>query len=63
MLKDVKLTYEEFLRLLAQIEAIVKLRPLNPLSSDPNDHKSLTTSHLLNFNNRPPERKWNCYNI
>ncbi|XP_017477458.1 PREDICTED: uncharacterized protein LOC108367367 [Rhagoletis zephyria] len=39
--------YEQFLTLLAQIEAILNSRPLYPLSDDPLDVQALTPGHFL----------------
>ncbi|XP_036346838.1 uncharacterized protein LOC118756166 [Rhagoletis pomonella] len=41
------LEYEQFLTLLAQIEAILNSRPLYPLSDDPLDVQALTPGHFL----------------
>ncbi|XP_061719287.1 uncharacterized protein LOC133526611 [Cydia pomonella] len=42
-----RLTYEEFSTILAQVEALLNLRPLTPLSTDPNDLSALTPGHFL----------------
>ncbi|XP_043494148.1 uncharacterized protein LOC122519050 [Polistes fuscatus] len=44
---DTLLTYEEASMLLAQIEAILNSRPLEPLSDDPEDTTALTPDHFL----------------
>ncbi|XP_029158737.1 uncharacterized protein LOC114931013, partial [Nylanderia fulva] len=44
---DATLTYEEMTTLLAQIEACLNSRPLQPLSDDPEDVAALTPGHFL----------------
>ncbi|XP_076686078.1 uncharacterized protein LOC143378149, partial [Andrena cerasifolii] len=44
---DQHLTYEEMTTLLAQIEACLNSRPLQPLSDDPGDVTALTPGHFL----------------
>lgn len=41
------LTFEQFLTLLVTIEGILNSRPLCPMSSNPNDYRSLTPAHFL----------------
>ncbi|GFT33024.1 DUF5641 domain-containing protein [Trichonephila clavipes] len=45
---NARLTYEELSTALAQIEAVLKSRPISPLSSDPNDYQDLTPGHFFN---------------
>lgn len=47
MVRETRLTYEEFSTLLTQIEAIINSRPIIPLSEDPDDLSYLTPSHFL----------------
>lgn len=41
------LSYEEFLTLVVQIEAVLNSRPLCPLSNDPKDMSAITPAHFL----------------
>ncbi|GFV89526.1 uncharacterized protein TNCV_4153411 [Trichonephila clavipes] len=45
--KSAIMNFEELTTLMAQIEAVLNLRPLSPLSSDPNDLSPLTPGHFL----------------
>ncbi|XP_052849040.1 uncharacterized protein LOC128260260 [Drosophila gunungcola] len=42
------LTYEELQTIAIEAEAILKSRPMAPLSEDPNDGEALSPAHLLN---------------
>ncbi|GFX40076.1 integrase catalytic domain-containing protein [Trichonephila clavipes] len=44
---NIRLTYEEFLNVIVQIEGMLNSRPLVPLSSDLDDLNVLTPSHFL----------------
>ncbi|XP_046145476.1 uncharacterized protein LOC123988776 [Osmia bicornis bicornis] len=44
---DALLTFEESITLLAQIEAILNSRPVEPLSDDPDDISALSPGHFL----------------
>lgn len=44
---ETPLTYEELSTLLAQIEAVLNFRPLEPLSDDPDDLSALLGISLL----------------
>lgn len=39
--------FEEFCTVLCQIEVSLNIRPINPLSPDPNDLQALTPAHFL----------------
>ena len=42
-----KLFFEDFTKLLAQIEAILNSSPITSVSNDPNDALALTAGHFL----------------
>lgn len=44
---DSRLTYEEFLTIMVQVESLLNSRPLTPLSSDVDDLEILTPGHFL----------------
>lgn len=47
VLGNTSLNYEDFITLLAQIEATLNSRPLSPLSTDPSDLTPLTPGHFI----------------
>ena len=50
-MEDRRLSIEEFLTLLSQVEACLNSRPLTPMSSDPKDFNFLTPGHFLTGGN------------
>lgn len=46
-LSDAILTFEEYYTILVQIEGILNLRPLCPISDNPDTYEALTPSHFL----------------
>lgn len=47
VLGDIPYTFEDYITILYQIEAILNSRPLCPLSTDPEDLSALTPAHML----------------
>lgn len=44
---DANLNYKELLTVVVQIEVVLNLRPLSPLSADEDDFRALTPAHFL----------------
>lgn len=46
-LKNTRLTFEELMTAMVEIEAVLNSRPLSPLSADPNELQAITPGHFL----------------